>query len=155
MDYLFYRGNDLRQNRITMKQTTTHHPHLFAAQLALLITLPLSGCTPIHVTRADGTSESMSIDAFKSYSEAVFRRQNQASDRFIMLESELDDEHHHMLAEAERLMLQHCAPLNKIAAQQRDQQSIDLKLKMSISETIDGCDRATRKMELLLDEQTD
>lgn len=118
----------------------------------LLTVLLVQGCATVTVPTADGGEKTMTVEAFEQYTEAVFRRQNQASNQVIMLADEVDDATYTTLQEAEKQMLEACAPLNDYAVHERDQESASLSLKRSIPRTIDACDRATRHLETLLSE---
>jgi len=114
------------------------------------VTLLLHGCATVTIRTAGGGEKTMTIEAFSKYTEAVFRRQNRASDQVIMLADEVDQPTYQKLADAEEKMLEACRPLNEIAARQRDQESVGLTLKLEIAPTIDACDRATTRRETLL-----
>ena len=114
------------------------------------VALLLQGCATVTIRTAGGGEKTMTIEAFSKYTEAVFRRQNRASDQVIMLAEEVDPPTYRKLTEAEKKMLEACRPLNEIAARQRDQESVGLKLKLEIAPTIDACDRAATRLETLL-----
>ncbi len=115
-----------------------------------MATLLLQACATVTIRTAGGGEKTMTIEEFEQYTEAVFRRQNHASDQVIMLAEEVDQTTYQKLAEAEEKMLEACRPLNEIAARQRDQESVGLALKLEIAPTIDACDRATTRLETLL-----
>lgn len=114
------------------------------------VALLLQGCATVTIRTDDGCEKTMTIEAFEQYTEAVFRRQNRASDQVIMLAEEVDQATYQTFAEAEEMMLEACRSLNEIAARQRDQESVGLTLKLEIAPTIDACDRATTRLETLL-----
>ena len=115
-----------------------------------VVVLLLHGCATVTIPIADRGEKTMTIDEFSKYTEAVFRRQNRASDQVIMLAEEMDPPTYQKLADAEEKMLEACRPLNEIAARQRDQESVGLTLKLEIAPAIDACDRATTRLETLL-----
>ena len=121
-----------------------------SAMVLTTITLLLQGCATVTIQTVGGAEKTMTIEEFTMYTEAVFRRQNKASNQVIMLAEEVDPATYQKLAEAEEQMLEACGPLNKIAARQRDQESVGLSLKLEIAPTIDACDRATTQLETLL-----
>lgn len=116
----------------------------------MAVILLLQGCATVTVQTAGGAEKTMTIEEFEKYTEAVFRRQNRASNQVIMLAEEVDQPTYKKLSKAEEKMLEACGPLNEIAARHRDQESVGLMLKLEIAPTIDACDRATSRLETLL-----
>jgi len=112
-----------------------------------------TSCSTITTVSPNGDQETRTVDEFKVYAENVFRRQNQASSKLIMLliDNETSDlENYNSLVEAEERILDACWPLNNIVVMKIENQPIDLSTQYKVMNTISDCDYITRDVEEFL-----
>ncbi|MDF1581680.1 MAG: hypothetical protein P1P78_00065 [Methyloprofundus sp.] len=90
------------------------------------------------------------IAQLKQNAESIFRRQNTASSQVIILTM---DEENSVLSDAELTMQEACAVLNAYvirAISSDDFLMLDFLAQHRVISTLDDCDAATKKLELLL-----
>lgn len=100
------------------------------------------GCAEINTIRnQDGIAE---------YAEAVFRHQNQVTNRIMMSMDEalLNDSE---VRQAELAMHDACKLLNEYSAREIDGKPIGVMFKRKVRASIKGCDDSIRKVEAALD----
>lgn len=111
----------------------------------LIMGLALSGCAWLI-----DYGEANSLEA---YAEAVFRRQNHATSEMMDLANE-DGAilGYDTLLDAETAMRQACHALNDYASRMQSDQSGTLFQQGEVATSLRACDRATRRLEHLLDQ---
>jgi len=97
----------------------------------------------------------MSQENLRSYSEAVFRRHNQATTRLMMAPLEVESLSSAALTRlenAEQRMNEACSSLNAVASARASDTDTGLALENEVRQTVRVCDAATQRVEALLDE---
>ncbi|MEQ1635777.1 MAG: hypothetical protein ABL903_03735 [Methylococcales bacterium] len=92
--------------------------------------------------------------SFSDYGESVFKRQNNATSRVMMLSlDEVEDkEAYEELLRTEKSMRNACEELNIYAEQSQNNGSSSLLLKARAGKSIKDCDQATQVLEGLLED---
>ena len=90
---------------------------------------------------------------FAAQAEAVFRRQNNATSRVMMLSLEewVNPESAEALLSAEKSMQIACELLNQYAIQSQTESSSSLMLRARAGKSVTSCDHATQTLEKLLE----
>ena len=86
-------------------------------------------------------------DSFADYAESVFRRQNQLSSRLMMLNDDAEDEEVFDVADQE--MRDACHLLNEYAEREISGESMGLRFKSKVQDSIEACDKSVQRMEVL------
>ena len=128
---------------------TIKHP----LQPLFFLCLLLSACTTVTTRKSTGEEVVMSQQEFSKYVEEVFRHHNQvmaelmaaSTDRINQLAAESKE-----LDQAEKDMVRACEPLNEMVTETLSGESLSLKLKMTLSEAVPTCDKATNRVEDLI-----
>lgn len=111
----------------------------------------LQGCVSITTYTHDGEEQTRSIAEFRAYAERVFRRQNALGNEIIFLLDDLeqtDAELYSAVIEAERRMLDACAPLNESAAARvRADEKLGVRKGRRIAASVPVCDWETDNAE--------
>lgn len=97
----------------------------------------------------------MSADEFRAYAEAVFRRHNAIQNELMFLLPQLAEnapERHERLVEAEESMVDACKALVSAASQRSRGIELGLSERMSLPPKVAACDRATRRLERLVED---
>ncbi len=111
--------------------------------LVLLATGLLASCSiaqkPLRI------KENMS-----KYAESIFKRQNLATQQFILLEEDLTPAEQERLSETEMQMFSACRLLNEAANLEMEGKKISFYFQGLIKNSLKECDDSVKKMELLL-----
>lgn len=110
----------------------------------------LAGCAT--VTSVDGERHAISSDAFRSYAETVFRRQNAALSElaFALDGSELAPEQISALEAVEADLIGTCAALNELAIRRRDNRDVGVRGQLDAARSVPDCERVVIAAERLL-----
>ncbi len=131
-------------NRIKQHKLNLFYPRSRIA--ILLIFALLTGCPSTTNPVVKEHSES-----FTEYTEALFRRQNQASSSLMILsEEEFSDEDYQTLLLAEQEMHNACGSLNEYASILSEDSNPGILLRNKVYRSLDECDSATQNLEFLL-----
>ncbi len=87
-------------------------------------------------------------DSFADYAESVFRRQNQLSSRLMML-NDAADEDNEAFDVADQEMRDACHLLNEYAEREISGESMGLRFKSKVQDSIEACDKSVQRMEAL------
>ncbi len=110
--------------------------------LPMLFSVWLTGCASVPA----GSQQ----DNFSAYAEDVFRRQNQLISRLMMLsdsENPIEDE---QFEQTEQAMHESCELLNEYAEREISGESISLRFKMQVQDSIQACDHSVQRLEALV-----
>ena len=113
----------------------------------------LQGCVSITTYTHDGEKQTRSITEFRAYAERVFRRQNALGNEILFLLDDLeqtDTELYSAAIEAERRMLDACAPLNESAARVRADEKLGVRKGRKIAASVPVCDWETDNAERVI-----
>lgn len=109
---------------------------------SIVLVLPFSfllGCASAPVNSGH--------DSFADYAESVFRRQNQLSSRLMMLND--DAEEAEIFEVADQEMRDACHLLNEYAEREMSGESMGLRFKSKVQDSIEACDKSVQRMEVL------
>mgnify|MGYP000701022870 CR=1 FL=1 len=85
------------------------------------------------------------------YAEALFKRQNQATQRVMMLlEEDITLAEEESLSEAELQMYDDCQLLNEVANREIEGKAVSLYFQRQVQNSFEGCDDSVKNMEQLL-----
>ena len=85
------------------------------------------------------------------YAETLYKRQNQATQRVMMLlEEDVTLAEEESLSAAELKMYDDCQLLNEVANREREGKAVSLYFQKQVQNSFDACDDSVTKMELLL-----
>jgi prolyl oligopeptidase PreP (S9A serine peptidase family) len=118
--------------------------HLALITAALL----LFGCANLSTTSTSGNN----TQSFSAYAENVFRRQNNVTSRVMTLSPEdfSNEAQYDALLDAEKNMHNACELLNNYAQRIQDGENVSVLYRSRVGIGIKECDRATLKLETLL-----
>lgn len=134
-----------------MNHNQQHKPEQFFHRslrtiFLILIFALLTGCASTSRPIIKQQNES-----FTEYTEALFRRQNQASSSLMVLsEEEFDETDYQVLLDAEQEMHSACRSFNEYASILSDGSNPGILLRNKVYRSLDECDSATQDLEILL-----
>ena len=113
----------------------------------------LSGCTTVVAHKSSGEELVMTQDEFAKYTEQVFKYHNQVMTDLIEAagdRSEQEAREARELNAAEKKMVTVCEPLNEIVSESLSGESVGLKLKTELLDTVPACEEATKTVDKLI-----
>jgi len=90
--------------------------------------------------------------SFSDYAEAVFRHQNEVSNRLLMINDTEQSPETVEFQQAEEAMDSACQLLNEYAERENDGESSSWRFQARVQDSIQICDNCVQRMELLLNQ---
>ncbi|MFZ4653457.1 MAG: hypothetical protein D4R76_03610 [Methylococcus sp.] len=115
--------------------------------------LVLNACNTVTTRKSTGEEVVMSQEEFSKYVEDVFRHHNQVMAELMAASTDRIDQpaaESKELEQAEKDMVRACEPLNEVVTETLSGETLSLKLKMTLSEAVPTCDKATNRVEDLV-----
>lgn len=89
-------------------------------------------------------------DYMTEYGESIFKRQNQATQQFMLLEEDLSLTEQERFSEAELRMYNACHLLNEAASREMEGKKISIYFQGLVRNSLKACDESVKNMELML-----
>ncbi len=120
---------------------------------ALACCIGLSGC--VHrIESGDGTVSRMTTPELRRYARKVFEYHNQTVSELMLFTAtveSLQDSDRDMLELVEYEMFDACHAINEVAVRFRDTGRAKLSEKMQVPDSLGQCERASHRVDVLLD----